>query len=198
MRARSGGVRATAFAAGITVLVALSTAAAAQVTPVAAPVQAPQTGPPASPSLIRMLDEIRAALEQGRSVEAEGMLLQLSTALRRERLAADAAARGLSATPEAVVRVGGDIREPRKIRDVRPEYPQEAQTARVAGVVILEVTVGQAGDVTQARVLRSVPLLDQAALDAVYQWKYTPTLLNNEPVSVIMTVTVSFTLGEPR
>lgn len=197
MGARFPGVRVAAFAAfvaGLSALVAVPAIARAQV---AAPaVQG--TVQPAPVSLIRMLDEIRAALEQGRSVEAEGMLLQLTTALRRERLATEAALRGVSGPPSAAVRVGGDVREPRKVRDVRPEYPPAALAAGVSGVVILEVNIGETGDVTQARVLRSVPLLDQAALDAVHQWKYTPTVLNNAPVAVIMTITVNFSLGGLR
>lgn len=77
---------------------------------------------------------------------------------------------------------------------MKPVYPQIAQSARVAGVVIIEATIGPNGKVQNARVLRSIPLLDQAALDAVKQWEYTPTLLNGVPVPVIMTVTVNFTL----
>jgi protein TonB len=92
------------------------------------------------------------------------------------------------------VRVGGNIKAPTKTRDVKPTYPQIAQSARVQGVVIIEATIGPNGRVANARVLRSIPLLDQAALDAVKQWEYTPTLLNNVPVPVIMTVTVNFTL----
>ena len=77
---------------------------------------------------------------------------------------------------------------------MRPVYPPIAQSARVQGVVIIEATIGPDGVVKDARVLRSIPLLDQAALDAVRQWVFTPTLLNGVPVPVIMTVTVQFTL----
>ena len=73
-------------------------------------------------------------------------------------------------------------------------YPSIAQSARVQGVVIVEATIGPDGRVAEARVLRSIPLLDQAALDAVKQWVFTPTLLNGTAVPVIMTVTVNFTL----
>ena len=73
-------------------------------------------------------------------------------------------------------------------------YPPIAQSARVQGVVILEATIGPDGKVQDVRVLRSIPLLDAAAIEAVRQWQYTPTLLNNVPVPVIMTVTVNFTL----
>lgn len=93
------------------------------------------------------------------------------------------------------VLVGGAIRQPQKIREVAPVYPPIAQAARVQGIVIIEATIGEDGRVVNARVLRSVPLLDQAALDAVRQWQYTPTLLNGVPVPVIMTVTVQFTLS---
>jgi protein TonB len=92
------------------------------------------------------------------------------------------------------VRVGGAVREPQKIRHVSPAYPAIAQAARVQGVVIIEATIGVDGRLINARVLRSIPLLDQAALEAVRQWEFTPTLLNGVPVPVIMTVTVNFTL----
>jgi protein TonB len=78
---------------------------------------------------------------------------------------------------------------------VNPVYPAPAQSAKVQGVVILEALIGVNGKVTNARVLRSVPLLDQAALDAVMQWEFTPTRLNGQPVPVLMTVTVQFTLA---
>jgi protein TonB len=77
---------------------------------------------------------------------------------------------------------------------VKPVYPAIAQSARVQGVVILEATIGTDGRVTDVKVLRSIPLLDQAAIDAVKQWQYTPTTLNGQPVPVIMTVTVNFAL----
>src|ERR687898_774653 len=96
--------------------------------------------------------------------------------------------------PAAPVRVGGNIMPPQKTRDVRPVYPPIAQSARVQGIVIIEATIGPDGSVKDAKVLRSIPLLDQAALDAVRQWVFTPTLLNGVPVPVIMTVTVNFTL----
>jgi protein TonB len=77
---------------------------------------------------------------------------------------------------------------------VAPEYPALAQSAGVQGVVIIEAIIGTDGRVQDARILRSVPLLDQAALDAVKQWEFTPTMLNGKPVPVIMTMTVQFTL----
>jgi len=95
---------------------------------------------------------------------------------------------------DGAVRVGGNINAPTKIRNVSPVYPLEAQAARVQGVVILEARIEPNGGVGDARVLRSIPLLDEAALDAVRQWEFTPTLVNGQPVPVIMTVTVNFTM----
>ncbi len=99
-----------------------------------------------------------------------------------------------TASTGAPLRVGGSIKEPRKIKDVKPVYPADAEAAGIQGVVILEAVVSPSGSVSDARVLRSVPGLDQAAVDAVRQWEFTPTLLNGVPVPVIMTVTVNFTL----
>lgn len=93
------------------------------------------------------------------------------------------------------VRVGGSIPEPRKLKNVSPFYPAIAKQARVQGVVVLECTIGADGRVQDVKVLRSVPLLDAAAVEAVRQWVYTPTLLNGVPVPVIMTVTVNFKLS---
>lgn len=97
--------------------------------------------------------------------------------------------------PVQAVRVGGQIKEPKKLKNVSPVYPDIAKQARVQGVVILECTISPQGKVTDVKVLRGIPLLDQAAIDAVKQWVYTPTLLNGVPVPVIMTVTVNFKLS---
>jgi protein TonB len=96
--------------------------------------------------------------------------------------------------PVKPVRVGGDVREPRKVVDVAAVYPPLALKAQLEGVVIIEATIGPNGHVQDATVLRSVPVLDAAALEAVRQWVYTPTLLNGVPTPIIMTVTVTFRL----
>jgi periplasmic protein TonB len=93
------------------------------------------------------------------------------------------------------VQIGGTVRRPQKVRDVVPVYPPMAKAAGLQGVVIIEATLSTDGRVMNARVLRSVPLLDNAALDAVRQWEFTPTLLNGVAVPVVMTVTVSFVLS---
>jgi protein TonB len=99
--------------------------------------------------------------------------------------------------PPEIVRPGGKIQAPRKVFDAAPLYPPIAIAARVEGIVIIEATIGVDGAVVDARVLRSVALLDDAALQAVRQWRYTPTRLNDQPVAVVMTVTVSFRLQTP-
>jgi protein TonB len=97
--------------------------------------------------------------------------------------------------PPAPVRPGGDIRAPAKIVHVPPRYPDIARAARVEGLVILEAIIDERGGVTGIRVLRSVALLDGAAIEAVRQWRYTPTLLNGVPVPVLMTITCRFSLA---
>ena len=94
--------------------------------------------------------------------------------------------------PQSVLRVGGNIRAPQKVADVAPIYPPIALAAGLEGVVILEAVIAEDGSVRDVRVLRSIPLLDAAAVDAVRQWRFTPTLLNGQPVPVVMTVTVAF------
>jgi TonB family protein len=96
--------------------------------------------------------------------------------------------------PRDAVRVGGAVNPPVKSKDVRPIYPDVAVAAEIQGVVILEATIGADGKVVQATVLRSSPLLDAAALDAVRQWEYAPTLVDGVAVPLIYTVTVNFVL----
>ena len=84
-------------------------------------------------------------------------------------------------------KVGGQVKSPTKIKDVTPVYPEIAKSARVSGAVVLEATIGADGKVIDTRVVHSVPLLDDAAVDAVRQWEYTPALLNGAPVPVLMT-----------
>lgn len=92
------------------------------------------------------------------------------------------------------IRVGGAIKPPRRLVNVNPIYPEEAQAAGVQGTVVLAAVIGVDGTVIEAEVIESVPELDQAAIDAVLQWEYETTLLNGEPVEVELTVTINFTL----
>ncbi len=90
----------------------------------------------------------------------------------------------------APIRVGDGVPPPRKVHDVPPVYPSAARTLRVQGLVILEATIGPTGEVVDVEVLRSVlPELDAAAVAAVEQWRYEPTLVDGEAVPVVMTVT---------
>ena len=99
------------------------------------------------------------------------------------------------APPPPPVRVGAGIREPKKLKNVDPVYPEIAARAMVQGNVVVELELSPQGRVTDARVLSGNPLLSDAALAAVRQWIYTPTLKDGVPVRVIMTVTVHFKIS---
>jgi len=103
----------------------------------------------------------------------------------------------LGGTPgvEEPMRVGGEVKEPVEISRVKPQYPEAARKARMQGVVILEAIITKVGNVESVRILRGInPLLDNAAMRAVQQWKYKPATFNGRPVPVYLTVTVTFTL----
>jgi len=95
-----------------------------------------------------------------------------------------------------VVRVGGNVRAPRKVRDVRPLYPAAMREAGRTGVVPIEAVIGRDGTVSSVRVLSAQvhPDFAIAAVDAVRQWRFTPTLLNRQAVEVVITVSVRFDL----
>jgi TonB family protein len=95
---------------------------------------------------------------------------------------------------DGALRIGGEIKPPIKIRHVPPVYPPEAQENKITGVVIIEARIEADGTVSRTQVLKSVPGLDEAAVTAVRQWAFTPTVFNGQPTPVIMTVTVNFTL----
>jgi protein TonB len=90
--------------------------------------------------------------------------------------------------------IGGKIQAAKLIQDVKPVYPRLAQQIRVQGVVVLEAVIARDGSVKSLRVISGHPLLSQAAVDAVQEWLYRPTLLNGEPVEVVTAITVTFTL----
>jgi TonB family protein len=106
---------------------------------------------------------------------------------------AKAAAASRAKAKAEAVKVGGAIKAPTKVKHVDPIYPPIAKTARVSGTVVLEATVGPDGKVIDTRVVKSVPLLDQAALDAVQQWEYTPSVQKGVAIPVVMTITINFT-----
>jgi protein TonB len=102
------------------------------------------------------------------------------------------------APPAHPLRAGLDVREPRKVKDVKPVYPNLAVMSRVQGVVVLDCQIDPRGRVVDVKVLRGNVVLNEAAVEAVRQWVYTPTLVNGVPVSVTMTVTLTFQLTEAR
>jgi len=94
------------------------------------------------------------------------------------------------------VQVGGDVQAAKLIRKIVPVYPRMAVIARISGTVRLQGIIGKDGNIQQLQVFSGPPLLVQAALDAVRQWRYQPTLLNGEPVEVISPIDVIFTLSQ--
>lgn len=149
---------------------------------------------------------LRDALASRRADTALRHALVEALESKRASLAEQARALGdeiaaLRAVPQscdgrAPVRVGETIKAPMKTRDMKPAYPAEAMRQKVDGTVILEIVVDCTGAVSDARVLRGVPMLNDVARDAVRQWRYRPTLLNGAPVPVIMTVSVRFTVRD--
>jgi len=99
------------------------------------------------------------------------------------------------APPVKVVRVGGQLVAPARVRYVQPVYPQVAVVSHISAIVILEAQVDIRGIVRTVGVLRGHPLFDDAAVEAVKQWRYKPLLLNGEPTEFILTVTVAFNLN---
>ena len=91
--------------------------------------------------------------------------------------------------------VGGDVRPPTKLRHVNPVYPEIAKAAHIQGEVVLECVIDADGRVTDIRVVRGQPLLDDAAVAAVQRWLYEPTRLNGRAVAVLMTVKVEFRIA---
>ena len=102
-------------------------------------------------------------------------------------------ARDQSAAPiTASIKVGSTLGSPRKVKHVEPIYPARARAAGVSGTVVVEVAVAADGRVERARVVRSIALLDEAALDAVRQWRFEPFRFEGVPTAIVFTVTVTF------
>ena len=108
--------------------------------------------------------------------------------------AGELASSGPGVGPSGPLRLGSTVAPPKKIKDVRPVYPQLAMATRARGTVVLDVTIGTDGKVQDAKVIHSGPQLDLAALEAVRQWEYEPTRVNGALVALIMTVVVNFAI----
>ncbi|MGH9553810.1 MAG: energy transducer TonB, partial [Terriglobales bacterium] len=124
---------------------------------------------------------------------ADGYLVKALSAIRDE-------ARLFGASPElgplriVVPPAAGPVAEPRRTKYVAPVYPPVAQAARIEGQVLMDVIVDVAGKVKAVRVTKSTPVMDQAAVDAVRRWEYSPALLNGTAVEVVMSTTVIFSI----
>jgi len=145
----------------------------------------------ASPNTIgHHLALVQFYADAGRSADSQQFLARATELVRRARLGPAAAAGG-----SAPLRAGTDVAEPKKVVDAKPRFPDAAQDAKASGIVVIELIIDGTGAVRDAKLLRSAPLFDQAALDAVKQWRFTPTLVNGAPREVIMTATVNFTFS---
>ena len=110
-------------------------------------------------------------------------------------IAAIAASVRAQQTPRIRAGGEGEIAAPKLLKRVEPAYPEEAKANGIQGTVVLDVVLSTEGSVIETEIKESEPILDEAAVAAVSQWKYTPTLLNGQPVEVVLTVTVKFVLN---
>ena len=161
-----------------------------------APTERPVASPTAAP--IQEPTAITPELPLQPSFEKEGLVTEsiVGAGTLESTVVAPSPIVAEPSVPTPTVDVGGNIRQPERMAYVSPTYPALALTARVQGLVIIQATIDTTGRVQDARVMRTdSPLLNEAALTAVRQWVYTPTLLNGIPVNVIMTVTVQFRMN---
>ena len=94
------------------------------------------------------------------------------------------------------IKVGGQVAAAKLVRQPKPVYPQLAKQARIQGVVKLHALISKDGTIEDLKAISGHPLLIPAALEAVRQWVYSPTLLNGEPVGVDTEIDVNFTLSQ--
>lgn len=167
------------------------------------PKRVPQPAAPAASEAIS--DSAATPVEAPSGIEPEAAALEASplggidggveggagSGIAGGAVAGAPASGGLTAGP---VRLTAGIDPPRKIKDVKPIYPQGALPDQARGIVVIEAVVGIDGKVHDAKVIRSIPLLDQAALDAVRQWEFVPSRVDGAPVAVILTVVVQFAI----
>lgn len=134
-------------------------------------------------------------------VEPNRMLAQFYarrvTALHKQEVQKEPPAVSNPGEPDenGVYRIGGSVKAPARVGT--PQYPPDARAAGIKGTVVAEIVVDPSGNVTDAKVVQSIPLLDEAALQAVRNWHYAPTVVNGQPVPVRIIVTVNFTLPTP-
>jgi TonB family protein len=139
--------------------------------------------------------ELRAARDWERAVTLQVGDLRETVTIRGSRATLPKLLKPSGPEP---VRVGGNIRPPRKVKDVKPVYPAAMHAAGLTGDVPIQAVIGSDGSVSSVRVLSAQvhPDFAIAAVDAVRQWRFTPTLLNGQAVEVVMTVSVRFDLAD--
>ncbi|XP_020900709.1 uncharacterized protein LOC110239335 [Exaiptasia diaphana] len=99
------------------------------------------------------------------------------------------------AEPEGPIHVGGDVQKPEKVSAPQPQYTEIARKARIQGVVIVQAIIDKAGNVTNVKVLKGLPMgLSEQAVEAIKKWKFKPATLNGKPVDVYYNLTVNFRL----
>jgi protein TonB len=150
------------------------------------------------------VDESRQIAERLRGLEAGLAALRnalaerdaMPTVLPTPTTPFDGSRQLVSPSGRAPIRVGGTVLDkmPVPTKQVQPVYAAEVMRARIQGTVAVEVLVDEQGKVVDARVLRSIPQLDDAAVVAAKQWEFTPTLLNGEPVPVLLMLEMNFLL----
>jgi TonB family protein len=202
-------MKITVMSVGVAVLaatLALPKAASAQVQ-TSTEAQLAQRAAQSPHDISSLLDLAKFYFEQHRFEEASRTLSRAMAVIQQEQLIVVPAPKpSASATPftplanlsnlERVqaLRVGGDVKEPKRIKSVEPVYPPGALAEKVEGFVIIEAVIGPDGRVHEAKVIKGHPSFDAAALDAVLQWAYVPSTLDGAPISVIINVTVMFKL----
>jgi periplasmic protein TonB len=135
------------------------------------------------------------ARETAQVIAIAGLVTVLAAPVRRsDQLPTPPAMTMVFRAESPPVRLHAGMPMPRKLVDRTPEYPAAARARQIAGSVILDIVIDRQGQVTVTAVTKSIPALDQAAIDAVRQWRFVPTLVNGEAVAVATTVTVDFTL----
>jgi TonB family protein len=139
---------------------------------------------------------LAAAADWDRAITLQIGTLQESINVRAKRPQAGSTASPAPRSGPVPVRVGGNIRVPQKLVDVKPIYPPSMRDAGREGTVPLEALVGRDGSVQSVRVLGAHvhPDFAVSAAEAVRQWRFSPTLLNGEPVEVVMNVSIAFSL----
>jgi TonB family protein len=147
---------------------------------------------------LRQMVTLGTARDWKRIVMLQVGEVQETISVRASRIAGARPQASTASAAPAPVRVGGNIRPPRKMRHVSPVYPASMREAGLEGLVPMEAIIATDGKVQSVRVLTAEihPDLAQAAVDAVKQWQFEPTLLNGAAVEVVMNVSVSFTLSD--